>query len=266
MKAAPRIHVGTSGWHYMSWRGPFYPSKLPPAGFLPYYARHFLAAEVNNSFYRMPSAEVLRQWAETVPEDFVFAVKAHRFVTHMKKLMVDPAESLAPMFEVYSALGGKLGPVLFQLPPRWRFNAERFAAFLAMLPPEHRYVFEFRHPSWYAPEAMALLQAHEAAFCIYELAGHMSPILVTTDFAYVRLHGPEGAYAGSYSDSALAWWATQLRAWQAEGLTTYCFFDNDQQGHAAIDALRLQHLLDPASPALPGSAPTALVRSDGKIR
>lgn len=260
----PRVRVGTSGWHYMPWRGPFYPSTLAPARFLSYYARHFRAAEINHSFYRMPRPEVLRQWAETVPEDFVFAVKAHRFVTHMKKLMVDPAESLLPMLEVYEALGAKLGPVLFQLPPRWRFNCERLAQFLEMLPPGHRYAFEFRHPSWYAPEALALLRAHDAAFCVYELAGHMSPIVTTTDFAYVRLHGPEGAYAGSYSDGALKGWARQLEAWRDQGLDCYCFFDNDQLGHAAIDALRLQHLLDTRTgqaPSLPESAPADSIRS-----
>lgn len=160
----------------------------------------------------------------------------------MKKL-TDPQERLSRFFGNVNALEEKLGPILFQLPPGWKVNTERLSSFLRLLPPAYRYTFEFRHPSWYCTQVLELLQEHHAAFCIYELAGHMSPIEVTADFVYVRLHGPEGKYAGSYSESALEWWASQCLNWQLQGLAVYVYFDNDQLGYAAFNAMRLQELV-----------------------
>ena len=173
----------------------------------------------------------------------MFACKASRFLTHMKKLR-EPAEPIARLFGAIGALGDKLGPVLFQLPPRWRADPGRLAAFLAALPAGRRYAFEFRDPNWFEPQVYRVLADHGAALCAYDLAGFRSPAVEdTADFAYVRLHGPEAAYAGSYDDAALAGWAERLLAWRDSGRDAFCYFDNDQKACAPHDALRLARLV-----------------------
>jgi uncharacterized protein YecE (DUF72 family) len=233
-----KIYAGTSGWHYGHWAGPFYPEDMRPAEFLSFYARKFRSVEINNSFYRLPRREMLSEWRTATPDDFIFACKASRYITHMKKLR-DPAQSARRFFEAITALGEKLGPILFQLPPHWRFDSERLKEFLAGLPQGFRYAFEFRDESWFAPEACDLLSQNNAAFCVYDLDGRQSPIEITADFAYVRLHGPNGPYRGQYDDKTLSGWAKRMLAWQASGLDVYCYFDNDEAGYAAKDALRL---------------------------
>ncbi len=156
---------------------------------LEYYVRHFDTLELNNSFYRLPTIEAFESWHDATPADFVFAVKASRFITHNKKLK-DPENALDNILARAEHLGKKLGPVLFQLPPRWKINVARLEALLEVLPREHRYAFEFRETSWMTAEVYRLLRRFNAAFCIYELAGYHSPCQVTADFAYVRLHGP----------------------------------------------------------------------------
>jgi uncharacterized protein YecE (DUF72 family) len=237
-----KLFIGTSGWHYKHWRGNFYPAGVTPAGYLAHYLKTFSTVEINNSFYRLPSAETLADWRASVPDDFVFAVKASRFITHMKKLK-DPQASFGLFMERVRVLGEKLGPVLFQLPPAWRFDEGRFAAFLAALPPAYRYAFEFRDPSWYNDRAYDLLRQHRCAFCLYELEYHLSPLEVTTDLVYVRLHGPEKKYDGSYADEVLAAWADRCRAWLADGKSVYVYFDNDLHGYAPVNAARLQEML-----------------------
>ena len=234
--------IGTSGWHYDHWQGPFFPEDMPAEDMLGFYARHFPAAEINNSFYQLPKAETLEHWRDVVPGNFRFAVKASRYITHMKKLK-DPREPVARFLQRVAVLGDRLGPVLFQLPPNWRCNVERLAAFLAALPETGRYAFEFRDPSWFDDKVYQLLQEAGAAFCIYDLAGRQSPKTVTADFVYVRLHGPDQAYEGSYSVQALAGWAGAISAWQKQGWDVFCFFDNDQKGYAPANALRLQEML-----------------------
>ncbi|WP_205503677.1 DUF72 domain-containing protein [Rufibacter psychrotolerans] len=242
MQEKGTIYIGTSGWHYNHWKGNFYPPSVTSKQFTQHYLRYFKTVEINNSFYRLPSAETFAAWRTSVPEDFLFAVKASRFITHMKKLK-EPQQGLAQLLGNAQALEEKLGPILFQLPPAWRVNVERFQEFLRALPSYYRYTFEFREPSWYHPAIYELLRDHNHAFCIYELAGHMSPLEVTADFVYVRLHGPEGKYAGSYAESALQWWATTCQTWAQQGKDVYLYFDNDQNGYAAFNALRLQELV-----------------------
>jgi uncharacterized protein YecE (DUF72 family) len=243
MHSPARIQVGTSGWLYDHWRGPFYPQDLPKRAFLEYYADRLAITEVNSFFYGLPKPETVAGWREAVPADFRFAVKASRYITHMKKLK-DPAASLERFWERAQLLGDQLGPVLFQLPPHWHVNAERLEAFLAALPEGPQYTFEFRDPSWFDDAVYELLERHNAALCIYELGDQESPRRVTADFVYIRLHGPEAGYAGDYGEQALADWARRLRQWQAEGRSVYLFFDNDEAGYAAQDALRLSRLLD----------------------
>jgi uncharacterized protein YecE (DUF72 family) len=235
-------HIGTSGWHYDHWEGPFYPSGLPDEDFLEYYAGCFGTAEINNSFYRLPEKETLLRWRDAVPEDFVFSVKASRYLTHMKKLK-DPEEPLYRLLDRVSALEDKLGPILFQLPPRWGSNPERLESFLEMLPGDQRYAFEFRDPGWFDDENYELLRSHGTSFCVYDLDGKTSPKEITADFAYVRLHGPDGPYRGRYGAQRLAGRAGTFSAWRKKGLEVYCYFANDEAGYASQDALRLRQMI-----------------------
>lgn len=239
---AGRIRIGTSGWDYTHWRGAFYPGELDTADWLAFYARRFGSVEINNSFYRLPSADTLRAWRGQVPGGFRFAVKASRYITHMKKLK-DPADSVSRLFERIAVLGEQVGPVLFQMPPRWRFNGERLECFLRALSADYRYAFEFRDHSWLDERTYALLARHGAALCIYELDGFLSPKRVTADLVYIRLHGPGAAYQGSYDVQALAGWAGAISTWAAQGREVWCYFDNDQDGFAALDAARLEAML-----------------------
>lgn len=236
------IHIGTSGWHYDHWLGPFYPATLAKADFLSYYQQKFHTVEINNSFYQLPKEKTLTAWRESVPEGFIFAVKASRYITHMKKLK-DPEQSVEVFLARIKVLGDKLGPILFQLPPNFHFNPERLRSFLAALPREYRYALELRDPTWLNDEACRILAEHQAAFCIYEIAGRLSPREVTADFVYIRLHGPGGAYQGSYDSRTLADWAEAISAWAGQGKEVFCYFDNDEAGFAAQNALSLQEML-----------------------
>ena len=192
------LRIGTSGFHYKHWKGPFYPEKLAAARMLDHYLQHFDTVELNNSFYRLPEAAAFDAWREATPANFIFAVKASRFITHNKKLK-DPENALDNLLPRAAHLGHKLGPILFQLPPHWRVNPERLHALLEILPRDLRYTFEFRELSWIIPEVDSILKKFNAAFCIYELAGYHSPLRITADFTYVRLHGPErGKYQGIF--------------------------------------------------------------------
>ena len=243
------LHIGTSGWHYKHWRGPFYPEKLPASRMLEYYVQHFDTVELNNTFYRLPVETGLEQWRSSTPRGFLFAAKGSRFLTHMKKLK-DAGPGIERFFERIDRLGKKLGPIVWQLPPQWEVNAERLEEFLSALPRRHRYAFELRNPTWHNAGIYAILRRHNAAFCIFEIAGMFSGIEITADFTYVRLHGPGGAYQGLYSDAVLGRWAAQIREWQRGLRAVYIYFDNDRAGYAAKNALALKAMLaDEATPA-----------------
>jgi uncharacterized protein YecE (DUF72 family) len=237
------IRIGTSGWHYDHWRGPFYPEKLPDSRMLEFYIQHFDTVELNNTFYRLPSESAVEVWRESVPAGFLFAAKGSRFLTHMKKLR-DPVPGQARFFERVDHLKRKLGPVVFQLPPSWGPDVPRLEEFLEALPPRHRYSFELRDPSWHIEEVYRVLRRHNVAFCVYDLAGFESPRLVTADFAYVRLHGPgANRYQGSYSDDALRGWVRRIEDWMRTLKAVYIYFDNDQAGYAVKDALALKGMV-----------------------
>lgn len=236
------VRIGTSGWHYTHWRGPFYPAGLPASRMLAYYAREFDTVEVNNSFYRLPERATFEAWRKATPAGFCFAVKASRYITHMKKL-TDPTDALARFFAAAGGLGDKLGPVLFQLPPRWHCDLSRLEAFLAVLPSRRRYAMEFRDPSWHDERVYALLAGHNVAFCVFDLAGTLSPLRVTADFAYVRLHGPGDKYQGRYDRATLRAWARRVRSWSRDLAAVHVYFDNDQAGYAVINARELRDLV-----------------------
>jgi uncharacterized protein YecE (DUF72 family) len=209
---------------------------------LAYYVEKFDTVELNNTFYKLPSEAGLLNWRDSTPRDFLFAVKGSRFLTHMKKLK-DAEQGLARFLEPVEKLESKLGPILFQLPPKWTVDIERLAGFLEILPRYHRYAFEFRNQTWDTPKIYDLLGRYNAGYCIFDLAGYSSPLTVTADFAYVRLHGPGGKYQGTYSDAALKKWARQLKTWHERLKAVYVYFDNDDSGYAPHDALRLKALV-----------------------
>jgi uncharacterized protein YecE (DUF72 family) len=236
------IRIGTSGYHYKHWVGPFYPPKTSAARMLEFYVQHFDTLELNNSFYRLPTIQAFECWRDSSPSNFVFAVKASRFITHNKKLK-DPENALENLLPRAEHLRKKLGPVLFQLPPKWKANVERLQELLEILPREHRYAFEFRELTWLTPEVNRILKKFNAAFCIYELAGYHTPLEITADFSYVRLHGPAaGKYQGSYSEERLRDWARWIRDQAKQLKAIYVYFDNDQAGYAAQNALRLRQM------------------------
>ena len=237
------IRIGTSGYHYKHWRGPFYPNKMSADKMLEFYSQSFDTVELNNSFYRLPTEAAFDNWRQSVPANFVFAVKASRFLTHQKKLK-DPESALDKLLPRASRLSNKLGPILFQLPPRWRVNPGRLEALLEALPRDLRFAVEFRDLSWIQPEINKLLARFNAAFCIYELAGYRSPLTITADFAYVRLHGPGvEKYQANYSAGRLRCWKQEIEAWAKDLAAIYIYFDNDQAGYAARNALKLRGMI-----------------------
>src|SRR5688572_1269124 len=195
---AGKVYIGTSGWHYKHWQGLFYPEKLPAKEMLAFYAQHFATVEINNTFYHLPIASTFDSWHDNSPPEFVFAVKGSRFITHMKKLK-DPVSSSKKFLAGVERLGRKLGPLLFQLPPRWNLNVERLTLFLEALPKENRYVLEIRDESWFVRELYEVLRRYNVAFCIHDLALMKTPLEITADFTYIRFHGPGAAkYRDSY--------------------------------------------------------------------
>ena len=236
------VWIGTSGWHYKHWVGTFYPERTPGSRMLAYYMERFDTVELNNSFYHLPKKTSLETWRDSTPPGFCFAAKGSRFLTHMKKLK-DPEQGLARFLEAIEVLEPKLGPILFQLPPNWELDFDRLSVFLSFLPREHHYAFEFRNATWSVPEVYELLRRHNAGYCIFDLAGTQSPVEVTADFAYVRLHGPGGKYQGSYSGVALRDWGERVARWRQQLRAVYVYFDNDQAGYAAENALRLKQLV-----------------------
>jgi uncharacterized protein YecE (DUF72 family) len=242
MKRKDNIHIGTSGWHYKHWRGTFYPMSTKDKEQLKVYLETFQTVEINNSFYRLPESTTFEQWRKSTPENFIFSVKASRFITHMKKLK-DTYESLQTFLKNANALKEKLGPILFQLPPGWKINSERLSDFLKQLPKGYRYAFEFRNHTWYEEEVFTLLRKYNCAFCIYELDHHISPMEITANFVYLRLHGPEGKYQGSYDQHQLSNWAKLCRKWSEEEKEVFVYFDNDQLGYAGFNAQSLKNIL-----------------------
>ena len=237
------LRIGCSGWNYRHWRGGVvYPKGLRIKDEFAWYAARFDTAEINASFYRLPSEATARGWRERAPDGFLFAWKASRYITHMKRLK-DPQEPLALMSSRTDLLGDRLGPILFQLPPQMARNDDRLQDFLQALPGGRRHAFEFRHPSWYDPAVLGLLAEHDAALCISDHHHAPAPWARTARWLYVRGHGPGGRYWGRYADATLHDWARRIGAWRDEGRDVFCYFDNDPEGAAPLDAERLRALV-----------------------
>jgi uncharacterized protein YecE (DUF72 family) len=234
--------IGTSGWTYKGWRGPFYPTDVPAKRWLAWYAEQFPTTEINGSFYRTPSLEAVAAWREQTPDEFLFAWKASKFITHWKRLTEKSRNSLELMETRLKVLGDKVGVILFQLPPQFKPDRERLASFLKLLHKKRRYTFEFRDPGWYEPAILDLLRDHNVALCISDHHDAPSPWEVTADFVYVRGHGPTGEYKDRYSKATMERWAKTMASWRRKRLSVYCYFDNDQKTAAPKDAQRLMEI------------------------
>ena len=243
LAAMARILIGTSGWSYRSWRGPFFPMRLPAKRRLEYYASRFETAELNGVFYRTPTPEAVGRWRDETSQHFIFAWKASKFITHWKRLSEKSINSLQLLEDRLSILGEKAGPVLFQLPPNFEADAGRLASFLALLPARRRYSFEFRHPSWYSANILGLLSDRNIALCISDHHDAPAPWERTADFVYLRGHGPSGRYEGRYPSTTLTAWRKSIILWRRRNCDVYVYFDNDQKSAAPMDALALRGLL-----------------------
>lgn len=235
-----RFYCGTSGWNYKHWREVFYPKELPQSKWLEFYAEHFDTVEINYSFYRLPEKNTFQAWHDQAPEGFIFALKASRYLTHMKKLR-DPEEPLERLLSRTEALGEKHGPILYQLPPGWHVNLQRLADFLSLLPKNLRHVFEFRDASWQIEPVYGLLRKYGVGYCIMispDLPWH---ILATADFTYIRMHNGGYETEGRYTDDSLRWWADHIPELLKNG-DVYVYFNNDYKGYAVENALMLKKL------------------------
>jgi len=243
----PALRIGCSGWAYKHWRGKFYAPELPVREWFTHYARVFDTVEINNTFYRLPESKTFEAWRERAPENFLYAIKSSRFLTHLKR-MRDPEEGVSRLFERACHLHAHLGPVLYQLPGSFHRDHVRLDDFLAVLPRtlgeingeprDHpiRHVIEFRHPSWYVDETQAVLRAHGAVMCLHDKHGLAIFDPLDTPFVYARFHGPGGRYFGRYDLPRLKFWAEQLaERWRA-GCDIFAYFNNDPEGMAVINA------------------------------
>ena len=243
MNCGIRIHIGTSGWSYPCWSQAFYSKRLPQGRWLKFYAERFDTVEINNTFYRLPESKTFEKWSHQVPEHFLFSVKVSRYITHYKKLK-GAKDSLSMFLSRIESLEEKLGPILFQLPSRWQCNFDRLKDLLPKLSCSYRYVFEFRDRTWLQPQIYELLNKNGVAFCIYGMDGQVSPMEVTADFIYLRLHGPTEAYRGQYEESVLDGWAKRMAGWSRQGKEIFFYFNNDERGYAPKDALRLKAMVE----------------------
>ncbi len=243
-----RLFIGTSGWNYYDWKGPFYPLDLKPKEYLAYYAKYFLTTEVNYSFYHLPKPSTYQNWATQVPADFIFALKASRTITHIRRLK-EVGDLWQQFLDNASVLGSKLGPILLQFPPSLRKNIELLAAFLQTRDQPERFkscrlALEFRHESWFDRETCELLKKHGSALVIAHSQRYpQAPYVPTAHFVYVRLHGPGALFASPYSENQLLEWAAQVRSWLGAGKSVYVYFNNDFHGYALENARTLAQLI-----------------------
>ena len=241
-----KIHIGCSGWIYKDWRGRFYPQDMPSKKWFAFYAETFDTVEINNSFYRLPPPAIFEKWRDQAPDSFCYAVKASRYLTHNLKLK-DAQDSLDRILGNARHLKPRLGPILYQLPPRWRFNRDRLDQFLQLLPKDLVHVIEFRDESWQTEEALALLDAYGVGFCTHDMPGMKVRRWASGKAAYVRFHGGVGKYHGRYPDEILQGWADWMIAQAAAGRPVWAYFNNDYEAHAVHDALTLRSMVRQAA-------------------
>jgi uncharacterized protein YecE (DUF72 family) len=249
------VLIGTSGWQYADWRGRFYPKGLGQTKWLEHYGNHFETVELNNSFYRLPDEETFARWRASTPGDFVFSVKASRYLTHVRRLQ-DPEEPVHRLMDHARGLGPKLGPVLVQLPSNLRVDVGALEAVLRAFPRRTRVAFEPRHESWFVDDVAAVLRAHDAALCLVDAPGRKAPLWRTAGWGYLRLHEGRAAPSPCYGRRALATWAERLAGLWSSGEDVFVYFNNDRGGCAVRDAHRFARAVTSAG-LLPSLVPTA---------
>ncbi|MHC4423286.1 MAG: DUF72 domain-containing protein [Planctomycetota bacterium] len=238
-KAECNIRIGTSGWYYDHWKELFYPPGLPKNKWFEHYVQHFDTVEINNTFYHLPKETSLQRWHKQAPKNFLYAVKANRYITHIKRLK-DTSEEVERFSDRISLLKSRLGPILYQLPPSLHKDLDLLESFIKLLPRRRIAVFEFRHESWFSEDTFKLLNKFGIGFCVHDLVGKETPRVVTADIIYIRFHGPTGKYEGNYSKSALKNWADWIKD-NCTGISSvFAYFNNDVGGHAIGNAKTLR--------------------------
>ncbi|HBG26226.1 MAG: hypothetical protein A2Y10_08865 [Planctomycetes bacterium GWF2_41_51] len=236
-KTSNQIRIGTSGWYYNHWHGRFYPEDLPKSKWFKYYTENFDTVELNNSYYRFPTDSAVKKWYDSCPDNFIYAVKANRYITHLKKLR-NVERQTNDFLNTISALKEKLGPILFQLPPSFKKDLEVLKDFLPLLKKQKQCVFEFRNNSWYDDDCFSLLDDFGAAFCVYDMGESQTPRVITGNMIYIRFHGTSGKYSGSYPDKMLKEWAAWIEKNKKEK-SCYVYFNNDLNAYAVNNAKSL---------------------------
>jgi uncharacterized protein YecE (DUF72 family) len=229
------VIIGTSGWQYKDWRGRFYPAELALRHWLEHFAVQFQTVEVNNAFYRLPEADTFRRWRETVPDDFIMAVKASRYLTHVRRLK-DPEAPVQRLMSRVCHLGSNLGPILLQLPPNFRADLPALERTLACFAPGTRVAVEPRHDSWFTPALATLLRDHEAALCLSDARGPKGPLWRTAPWGYLRMHEGRARPHPCYGRTALRSWAARLADLWEDSEDVFVYFNNDHGGCAVRDA------------------------------
>lgn len=249
------VIIGTSGWQYADWRGRFYPRSLTQRKWLAHYSERFQSVEVNNVFYRLPEKTTFEQWAASTPEDFVFSLKASRYLTHVLRLS-KPTEPVRRLLDRSKGLGCKVGPILIQLPANFSADPSRLAATLEAFPSSVKVAFEPRHESWYTDEVVDILKRHGAALCLSDTPRRKSPRWRTADWGYVRLHEGQSRPVPCYGRTALSNWAGRLADLWDKSEDVYVYFNNDHGGCAVRDAHRFALAADHAG-LVPTRVPTS---------
>jgi uncharacterized protein YecE (DUF72 family) len=235
------VHIGCSGWNYRDWRGVLYPEGLPQRRWLERYAEVFETVEINATFYRLPTEKAVRAWVDETPDDFAFAVKASRYMTHVYRLKEPKKGGTGLFFDTLKPLqeAGKLGPILWQLPENFKRDDARLSGVLERAPRDHRHAFEFRHESWFAQGVYDILADHGAALVIADSPKWpFQARKLTTDWAYIRLHHGRRGHGGNYSNAELTTWRRRIAAWRSR-TEVFAYFNNDWQAYAVRNARRL---------------------------
>ena len=237
-----KYYIGCSGWHYEHWRGLYYPEELRRSKWLQFYASQFTTVELNNSFYKLPSEKAFTNWRESTRDDFIFALKVSRFITHVKRLR-NLGSAVENFLSRVDLLGEKLGPLLYHLPPNMKRNDELLQDFLSSLPPKHQHIVEFRHESWIDDAVFNILREHNVGLCVFDMPGFGCPLIGTSDFAYVRFHGSESLYSGCYSDEEPSRWTQGIARLGKHVKASYIYFNNDVEAFAVKNAITLENYL-----------------------
>ena len=240
-----KIMIGCSGWNYAHWRGRFYPGEMRQKLWFDFYQASFDTVEINNTFYKLPQEQTFRQWEMQAGDEFIYAVKANRYLTHLKKLH-NAQDALEKFIARVRLLGQKLGPLLYQLPPHWAKDYKRLEGFLDLLPKNLIHVFEFRDQSWMEDDILRLLDQYGCSFCIHDMPGLICPRKSVGPITYLRFHGAQEKYQGGYPRSTLQEWADWIREHSGKEHSgdVYVYFNNDAMAHAVYDAMQLKRYLE----------------------